>query len=202
MIRVNLLPVKAAQKKEKLKGQLFTALAAVVVTMVLCALAYMQLLTWVQNSRDNVEQKKLEITKLMKVIGEVNEFKKRQDDLRGKLDVLDKLEKSRRGPVIILDELYKALPDKLWLEAFKESGGKVSISGVATNEETVALFMRNLDASPQFSQVSLGVVQQAAKEGIRLHKFDLTCQLESQQAVDLAAAGTPQDASKKKKKKK
>ena len=201
MIRVNLLPVKAAQKKEKLKGQLYTALAALLVTVVLCALAYMQLLSWVQNSRDNVEQKKLEITKLMKVIGEVNEFKKRQDDLRGKLDVLDKLEKSRRGPVIILDELYKAMPDKLWLEAFKESSGKATISGVATNEETVAVFMRNLEASPQFSQVALGVVQQAAKEGVKLHKFDLTCMLEGQQTVDLAAAGTPQEGSKKKKKK-
>jgi len=137
----------------------------------------------------------------MKVIGEVNEFKKRQDDLRGKLDVLDKLEKSRRGPVIILDELYKAMPDKLWLEAFKESSGKANISGVATNEETVALFMRNLEASPQFSQVSLGVVQQAVKEGVKLHKFDLTCTLEGQQTVDLAAAGTPQEGGKKKKKK-
>jgi type IV pilus assembly protein PilN len=202
MIRINLLPVKAAQKKEKLKGQLLAAFTAVLVTVALCALAYMQLLNWVQNSRDNVEQKKVEITKLMKTIGEVNEFKKRQDELRGKLDVLDKLEKSRRGPVIIFDELYKAMPDKLWLEAFKESAGKASISGVATNEETVALFMRNLDASPEFSKVSLGVMQQVAKEGVKLHKFDLSCQLESQQAIDLAAAGAPaQEGGKKKKKK-
>jgi type IV pilus assembly protein PilN len=200
MIRINLLPVKAAQKKEKLKGQLFTALAAVVVTLALCALAYTQLLSWVQDARNDVEQKKLEITKLMKVIGEVNEFKKRQEDLRGKLDVLDKLEKSRRGPVIILDELYKALPDKLWLESFSERGGRASVSGVALNEETVALFMRNLESSSQFSAVSLGVVQQVAKEGIRLHKFDLTCTLEGQQPVDVAIAGAPKAAGKKKKK--
>jgi type IV pilus assembly protein PilN len=201
MIRINLLPVKAAQKKEKLKGQLVTALAALIVTVAVCGFAYMQLLGWVEDAKNNVEQKKLEITKLMKVIGEVNEFKKRQDDLRGKLDVLDKLEKSRRGPVLILDELYKALPEKLWLESFKESAGKASVSGVALNEETVALFMRNLDASSQFSAVSLGVVQQVAKEGVRLHKFDLTCMLEGQQVVDLGAAGSPQEKGKKKKKK-
>ena len=154
MIRINLLPVKAAQKKEKLKGQLIAALAAVLVTLGLCGLAYMQLLNWVANARENVEQKKVEITRLMKIIGEVDVFKKRQEDLRGKLDVLDKLEKSRRGPVIILDELYKALPDKLWLESFKESGGKVNISGVATNEETVAVFMANLEASKEFANVA------------------------------------------------
>jgi type IV pilus assembly protein PilN len=202
MIHINLLPVKATQKKEKLKGQLMTALAAVILTTALCGLAYMRLLNWVADAKNNVEQKKVEITKLMKIIGEVDEFKKRQEDLRGKLGVLEKLEKSRKGPVIILDELYKALPEKLWLEAFKESAGKASISGVATNEETVAVFMRNLEASSQFSQVSLGVVAQVVKEGVKLHKFDLTCQLEAQQAVDLAAAGSPEAKGKKQKQKK
>lgn len=191
MIRINLLPVKAAQKKEKLKGQLFVALAAVVVTVVLCALAYMQLLNWVQEAKDSVEQKKNEIVQLNKTIGEVDAFKKRQADLQGKLDVLDKLDKSRRGPVMMLDELYKALPEKLWLESFKEGGGKVTIAGIATNEETVAVFMRNLDASNQFAQVALGGVQQMDKDGVKLHKFDLTCQIEGQKPADAAAAGSP-----------
>jgi len=191
MIRINLLPVKAAQKKEKLKGQLFAALAAVVVTLVLCALAYMQLLSWVQNAKDSVEQKKNEIVQLNKTIGEVDAFKKRQAELQGKLDVLDKLDKSRRGPVMVLDELYKALPEKLWLESFKESGGKITLAGFATNEETVAVFMRNLEVSSQFEQVVLGGVQQMDKEGVKLHKFDLTCQVEGQKAADAAAAGSP-----------
>ena len=191
MIRINLIPVKAAQKKEKLKGQLIVAFSTVLVAAALCALAYMQLLNWVQDAKDSVEQKKNEIVQLNKTIGEVDAFKKRQQDLRGKLDVLDKLEKSRRGPVIFLDELYKALPEKLWLAEFKEGGGKATISGFATNEETVAVFMRNLEASPQFMQISLGSVQQIAQDGVKLHKFDLTCQFEGQKPVDLAAAGSP-----------
>jgi type IV pilus assembly protein PilN len=201
MIRINLLPVKAAQKKEKLKGQLFTALAAVVVTVGLCALAYLQMLTWVQDAREQVDQKKVEVTRLMKTIGEVNEYKKRQDDLRSKLEILDKLDKSRIGPVMILDDLYKALPEKLWLSSFKESNGNASLSGISTNEETVALFMRNLEESSQFTNVSLGGVQQVLVDGAKLHKFDLSFKIASQQSVDLAAAGSPQDSGKKKKKK-
>lgn len=201
MIRINLLPVKAAQKKEKLKGQLFAALLIVIVVIGLSGVAYMQLLGMVEDAKADVDKRKLEVTKLMKTIGEVNEFKKRQEDLRAKLDILDKLEKSRRGPVMVLDELYKAMPEKLWLESFKESGGKATISGAATSEETVALFMRNLEDSSQFSQVTLGGIQQAPKEGVKLHKFDLTCLLEAQQTVDLAAAGSPQEKGGKKKKK-
>jgi type IV pilus assembly protein PilN len=199
MIRINLLPVKAAQKKEKLRGQLFAALSSVVVTVVLCAFAYMQMLTWVQDAREQAEQKKLEITRLMKTIGEVNEYKKRQEDLRAKLDILGKLDKSRIGPVMVLDELYKAMPEKLWLSSFKEQGGNASLSGVATNEETVALFMRNLENSSQFANVSLGVVQQVVADGVKLQKFDLSCQIESQQSIDIAVAGSPQAKGKKKK---
>lgn len=191
MIHINLLPVKAAQKKEKLKGQLIVALTALVVTVAVCALAYWQLLGWAQEAKDNVESKRQEIARLTRIIGEVNEYKKRQEGLRAKLDVLDKLDKSRRGPVMILDELYKALPDKLWLESFRESGGSVNLSGVATNEETVAVFMRNLDASPQFEKVSLGGVQQVVQDGVKLHRFSLVCSLEIPQPASPAAGNAP-----------
>jgi len=197
MIHINLLPHKATQKQERLKGQLVVAGISIVGASLLCALVYLQLLNTVQAAKDDVAQKQAEVSRLQKVIGEVNSFKKRQEDLRAKLDILDKLEKSRRGPVITLDELYRAMPDRLWLEAFKESGGNINLSGVATDEETVALFMRNLEVSPQFAQVALGGVQQVAQDGVRLHKFDLVCALENQQPVELAPA-TPAVPAKKK----
>jgi type IV pilus assembly protein PilN len=189
MIRINLLPVKAAQKKEKFKGQLLAAAATLLITVALCALGYLQLLSWVQEAKEDVERKKVEISRLMKTIGEVNQYKKRQEELRAKLDILDRLEKSRSGPVLLLDELYKAMPDKVWLEGYKESGGKVNISGVSINEETVALFMRNLETSSQFDKVTLKVIQQIAKDGVKFHKFDLDCTLENQMQVDLQATG-------------
>ena len=191
MIHINLLPFKAARKRERLKGQLFAAGAAIVVTALLCVLVYLQLLSAVQTAKDDVAQKQTEISRLQKIIGEVNEYKKRQEALRAKLDILDKLEKSRRGPVMTLDALYQALPEKLWLESIKEAGGKLTLAGVATDEETVALFMKNLEESPQFNQVALGGVQQVVQDGVRLHKFELGCALENLPTVDLAAAGSP-----------
>jgi type IV pilus assembly protein PilN len=192
MIRINLLPVKAAQKKEKLKSQLLIAAASVLVTLALCAMAYLQLLSWVEEARTNVEDKKMEITRLMKTIGEANEYKKRQEALQAKLDVLDKLEKSRSGPVILLDELYKAMPDKLWLESFKENGQKANLAGLGINEETVALFMRNLEVSTAFANISLKGTQQVVKDGIKLNRFDIECDLENKQ-VDVAV---PMDVKK------
>ena len=54
MIHINLLPLKAARKKERLKGQLFIAVATVVGTALLCALVHLQLLNTVQTVKDEV----------------------------------------------------------------------------------------------------------------------------------------------------
>jgi type IV pilus assembly protein PilN len=188
MIRVNLLPYKATRKDAEFKGQLRIAALTLLATVVVCALAYWQLHNWVETARADVAAKKLEIARLTKVIGEVNQYKKRMEELQAKLQVLDKLEQSRTGPVLLLDELYKAMPDKVWLEAFKQVGSKATLSGVAVNEETIALFMSNLEASSQFASVTLKVMQQVVKDGVKFHRFDLECLLEQQSQVDLTGA--------------
>jgi type IV pilus assembly protein PilN len=179
MIRINLLPVKAAQKKEKLRGQLFVTFLVLVVTVALCGSVYMYFLNKIQAVQAEIDQKRFEISKLMKTIGEVNQFKKRQKELRAKLDVLEKLETARSGPVRLLDELYKAMPEKLWLTSFSESGGKAKIEGVGVNEETVALFMRNLESSDFYSNVDLQVTQLNVKDGNKFQKFSLVCKTEA-----------------------
>jgi len=181
MIRINLLPVKAAQKKEMLKGQILVVCLALLVTGALCGSAYMHFLNKIQDAQAEIDQKRFEISKLMKTIGEVNQFKKRQKELRAKLDVMDKLETARSGPVRLLDELYNALPEKLWLTSFSEKGGNVKIDGIGINEEAVASFMRNLEASESYSNVDLKVTQLSAQKGNKFHKFSLVCKAETQQ---------------------
>jgi type IV pilus assembly protein PilN len=175
MIRINLLPVKAAQKKEKLKSQVSIIVLALIVTAGLCGAAYMHIISKVEDRQAQIDQKKTEITQLMKTIGEVNQFKKRQQELRAKLDVLDQLKASRVGPLYLLDALYSALPDKLWLTQFQESAGRATISGIGVNEESVALFMRNLESSDFFENVELKVTKQIVQEKIKFHQFDLSC---------------------------
>ncbi len=175
MIRINLLPVKAAQKKEKLKGQLLIVCLTLIVTGALCASVYMHFLNKISDAQAEIDQKRFEISKLMKTIGEVNQFKKRQKELRAKLDVMDKLEEARSGPARLLDELYKALPEKLWLTTFSEKSGVVKIDGVGVNEETVALFMRELEASDFYNNVELKVTQLTEQKGNKFHKFSLVC---------------------------
>jgi type IV pilus assembly protein PilN len=77
----------------------------------------------------------------------------------------------------VLNALYEALPDKLWLTRFQESGGRASISGIGVNEETVALFMKNLEASDYFDAIELKVTKQIVQDQIKFQQFDLSCKI-------------------------
>ena len=175
MIRINLLPVKAAQKKEMLKGQLMVIVLVLIVTVGICGAAYTHIVGEVDDMQQQIDQKQSEIAQLQKVIKEVKDFEKRQKDLRAKLNVLEKLKTARVGPVYLLDELYRAMPDKLWLTKFKEGSGKAQISGIGASEETVGLFMKNLEASGSFEGVELKVTKQKVQDNIKFHEFQLTC---------------------------
>lgn len=175
MIRINLLPVKAAQKKEMLQAQLMVVVLAVIAAAGLCSVAYMYVSDEVAERQARIDQKNAEILQLRKKIGEVNEFKKRQEALRAKLDVLDQLKSARVGPLYILDALYQALPEKLWLTKLTLGAGRASISGIGVNEETVALFMKNLESSDFFEGVELQVTRQIVQDQIKFQQFDLAC---------------------------
>jgi type IV pilus assembly protein PilN len=183
MIRINLLPVKAAQKKEMLQGQMIVVVLAMIVTLGICAVAYTYVTGEVEERQARIDQKQAEIQQLKKKIGEVNRFKKRQKALRAKLDVLDQLKASRVGPLYVLDALYEALPEKLWLTKFQEGSGRASMSGIGVNEETVAQFMRNLEESDFFSDVELKVTKQIVQDNIKFQQFDLSCKTANDKPV-------------------
>jgi type IV pilus assembly protein PilN len=82
MIRINLLPVRAAQKKEMLRGQLVVLTLCVVVALVGCAGFYASLFFKAEAVKKEIAQKEAQINRLKKTIGEVAHFKKLQEELR------------------------------------------------------------------------------------------------------------------------
>jgi type IV pilus assembly protein PilN len=174
MIRINLLPVRATQKKEKLRGQIIVVILCVVVVSLLCVGTYLHINMKIDAERTEVARMENEINSLKKQIGEVGRFKKLQEELKGKLEILDKLKNDRSGPARYLDELNKIIPEKLWLTEFTEKNGTVSVKGVALSEKNVAEFMRNLTTSAMFDKVDLVQTAQKENQGVKLQDFQLT----------------------------
>lgn len=177
MIRINLLPVRAARKKEEVQRQLLlfsVFLIAVIAIGVIVYQANRASLSTVQASNQQLEA---EIADLKKIIGEVDEYKKQQALLEKKLEVIRQLKANKTGPVHMLDELAIRIPEKLWLESVEEASGKVTLRGVSINNEVIATFMNKLEDSDYFADVFLVSIQAREEGDLKLKEFTVTSQM-------------------------
>lgn len=175
MIRINLLPVRAAQKKEKLISQIVILVFAIVVVGLGCFGMQRLLSSKIENVKREIASTQNEIATLNKKIGEVNKIKKLTEELDSKKKVLESLEAARSGPVRTLDELSNVIPDSVWIDSFQLASGVITLRGKGTTEEVVAVFLRDLEASPYFQGVELGSVKRSDQG----NDFDLTCRVET-----------------------
>lgn len=175
MIRINLLPVRAAQKKEKLRSQLSILLLCIVFVCAGCGALYVQQKLAISSIKEDIADLEQRNKQLRKQLGEVADFEKNKKALEQKLAVLSELKTSKTGPVHLLDELERALPNKVWLTQFVEKEGSVSLAGYGDNEETVASLMERLGKSPYYKNVELSVTEQSSVGGIKMQKFTLKC---------------------------
>jgi type IV pilus assembly protein PilN len=144
MVRINLLPVRAVKKREA--GRQIFILFAVIIVGVLVAnfLWYSGRSSVAERGLVQIQATQAEITKLEKIIGEVNNISKRKKEVEEKLKVLDQLRKGRSGPVKMLDALATAIPKKVWLNSFEEQSGQAKLRGNAVSNDDLAEFMRGL----------------------------------------------------------
>lgn len=187
MIKINLLPVRAARKKETAIQQ-FSIVGVVVVVIALIVVSiYVVKRVQVAAAKDDIVSANKKISELKTKIGKLEELKTLKDQVKKKLDVLSQLRKNKTGPAQRLASLSNLTPEQLWLTNYSESGQDVKISGIAFSEELIAQFMKALEASSDFMSVELLVSEQTEVAGTKLKKFDMSMKLESAATLPSAA---------------
>jgi type IV pilus assembly protein PilN len=102
--------------------------------------------------REVERQRRRERDELLVYIKKVEELEARREALRQKINVINELKRNQRGPVRILDEVSRALPELVWLTKMALKGNNVELSGNAMDENAVANYISNIDASPFFDE--------------------------------------------------
>lgn len=177
MIRINLLPVKTSRRQEEVRNEMvLTALVAAVVALGVVVVIV------IQGARVNAlqaENAKLQrdIEHKEEILREVEEMEKMQAELEKKLAVIAQLKQNKTGPVMMLDQLSQATPEKLQLLSLDEKGGKVEFTGVAVSNEVISQFLSNLEKSPRFTDVFLNSIDQVEENGVKLKNFSISARL-------------------------
>src|ERR1700682_3649052 len=135
MIRINLLPVRAAKKREFGRQQLVLFVLLLVLAGIGNYFVYNRFESELRSLDKQIATTRTEIAQLEKTIGEVKSIKDDKKALEDKLKILDTLKKGRTGPVKVLDELASVVPQKVWILEFSEQNGGGVVNGPGGNTE-------------------------------------------------------------------
>jgi len=196
MIRINLLPFRAARKKENIRRQLMIYGLSVVLLFCVMGYTFFHLTSTLSNLKEDEKRIQGELKSHEQTIKRIVDLEKKIKEIRTKLEVIRKLERDKTGPVHLLDEIAMAVPkEKLWLSSLKENKGTLTLTGTAMDNETVALFMTNLEKSDYISGVDLQSAKLKSIPEYKLNVADFV--LECKTYAYQEKAPTPAPAAKK-----
>ena len=189
MIRINLLPFRAARKIENIRRQV--SIFALAFIIIAGGMFYynMTLKKEINQLNSKVEAVKKEVAKVEKQAKKVDEIKRELDKLNQKIEIITNLEKKRQEPVRLLASMTTMVAEKtnlstdtienkdqkpnkrLWFTSFLANDDKINIQGIALDNKTVADFMTRLESSKLYSEVTLRTLKEKKMKNLRLKEF-------------------------------
>jgi type IV pilus assembly protein PilN len=182
VIRINLLPVREARRKNEARQQLVMLAASVIGAMLVCGVAHNVIRGRISDALARTKTLEAQLAQYKPQQEQVDAFKAKKAEIEQKLSVIERLERSRSGPVHILDELASRIPERVWLTNLNANNGQVELAGMSLDNELIALFLTALNDSPYFANVELESSELKTVKELKLNTFKIRAQLESPDA--------------------
>ena len=179
MIRINLLPFRATRKKENIRRQVSIFLLSLAFMLIILFYFNFSLSSKIGNLSTKIKDAQSALGKYDKINKEIAEIKKKLDNLKKKIAVMDSLEANRFAPIRLMDTMTQTIVTKrMWFTSLQSKDQLVNITGVALDNTTVADFMVRLENSGLFKEVDLKTLKRAkSKKGAtsRFVNFSVIC---------------------------
>ena len=165
MPRINLLPWREDERKER---KVAFTVALGVSALAACAATFAIYLMYgsmidAQEARN--QQLRTEIKKLDKQIEEINDLESSKQKFIARMEIIEKLQRSRPEIVHVFEEIVRTLPEGVYLTSVKQNAMRLKFEGIAQSSTRVSSFMRNIDGSQWLRNPELEVVQTSKGSG-------------------------------------
>ena len=176
MARINLRPWREERRAEQQK-EFLAILAGVAILGLLFVFLQDR---WINSNIDEQQARNSylsgEIASLERKIKEIDELKKRRDQLIARMRVIQELQGNRPVIVYMFDEMVRTLPDGVYFTSLSRKGDSISIQGRAESNNRISSLMRKLDGSDWFMEPNLTAVKASGEgsDGEKSNDFDLT----------------------------
>ena len=184
MPRINLLPWREDQRKERQQNFLVASAGAVligIVTIMLVSWTFDRFIRY-QNERNDILTREIEL--LDEKIEEIKGLERQKERLLARMEIIERLQKSRPEVVHLFDELVHTLPDGVYLTSLKQSNRRLEIKGVAESTTRVSAYMRNIDVSEWLENPGLQVIETVEVGPQKKAEFGLTARQVSSEEED------------------
>ncbi len=155
MIRINLLAAeRPTQKKAKAAGGVAAAPGALQAYLflalfgggaaVFCGFLWFVKEASIRELNTQIDAAKKRQLELQAIKAKVDEYEAQKRTLDAKISLIERLQAQQSGPVHLLDEVSKALPEYVWLTSMDQTGNNVRFKGESNGLTSVADFMTKL----------------------------------------------------------
>ena len=176
MIRINLLPFRAARKKENIRRQVSIFMLSLVFLLIIFFYYNFSLSKKVDSLNAKIKQTKTELAKYNKINDEIAQIKKKLNNLKKKMAVMKTLEANRFEPTRLLDIMTQVVvPRRMWFTRLESQGKHVRVNGIALDNKTVADFMVRLEDCGLFKEVDLKTLKRTKSKSADLKTFAISC---------------------------
>ncbi|HEU4935189.1 MAG TPA: PilN domain-containing protein [Vicinamibacterales bacterium] len=158
MIRINLLAVDRERKRST--GVVIPAAQRVTIAASLILLGTALFVGWwfwsLHRASTRVDQElakgEREMQQLRSVLAQVQKFEASKAQLQQRVTLIEQLRRGQSGPVHILDEISKAVPERLWLTEMNQKGDNIVLAGMTTSLTGLSDFVASLEGSTWFKK--------------------------------------------------
>jgi type IV pilus assembly protein PilN len=198
MIRINLLGEQVDRSASYAIHSLIL-LACVVLILMLGGWSTNHAISVLSDLENQVALKESQHTKLKNTTKKVEDLEQKQKLLIEKLEIIAKLKTRKQGPVRILDDLTKMIPDRAWLTSISQRNDFVEVSGVAVDGQTISDFIAQIRESRFIEDADEVKAQMVMRDDVKLQSFTFPAKLS--ELLTLKKSADSEDASTSKKKK-
>ncbi|KLT73173.1 pilus assembly protein PilP [Neisseria arctica] len=156
LIKINLLPYREEIEQKKKQQFKIMMLTAAVIGLCLSALAYVGLNQAISRQEDRNQFLSSEIEKLDQKLVEIKQLEQEKQNFLTRKQKVEELQEKRFQAASIIDTLNVLLPEGAYLTNIQaESADTYTISGKATSDNKIAMFMRSIPSTGVFMQPEL-----------------------------------------------
>jgi type IV pilus assembly protein PilN len=157
LIKINLLTVDRERTKRKATFQIGQKITVACSLILVAAALVVGWWFWsLQRQSANLDQEiadaERETQRLQSVIQQVSQFEGRRAQLQQRVTLIEELRKGQTGPVHLLDQVSKSLPESMWLTELRQVGSDITLDGNCTSLNALSDFVSALEASNLFER--------------------------------------------------